>query len=148
MLFKFFLCMLSALIVSMAVVNQSFGQVTWKTFNEENGLFSIQIPSNWYPEMLPESQKLTPIDYLFSYADRGDSFAWIELMISKSIYSNARTVAESYISEYQQFDDFILLKPIDCNTYTLNDAHACSFLSSHQLEGEERRKVLDIRSLA
>ncbi len=138
--------MLSVLIVSMAVVNQSFGQVTWKTFSEEKGLFSIEIPSNWYPEVVPESQKLTPIDYLFRYADRGNSFAWIELLISKSIYSDARAVAESYISEYQQFDDFILLKPIDCNTYILNDSPACSFLSSQQLEGEERRNILDIIS--
>ena len=51
---------------------QSFAQVTWNSFEEKDGLFSIQIPSNWNEEEIPEEEKLAPIDYLFRYADKGD----------------------------------------------------------------------------
>ena len=127
---------------------QSFAQVTWNSFEEKDGLFSIQIPSNWNEEEIPEEEKLAPIDYLFRYADKGDSFAWIEILISKPSFSNATTVLESYLSEYQQFDDFSLLKPIECTAYTLNDAPACSLLSSQQLEGEQIRNVLNVVSIS
>ncbi len=70
------------------------------------------------------------------------------LMISEPLYTNASAAAKSYISNYQQFDDFNLTKPIECNIYTLNDAPACSVLSSQQLEGEQRRNVLDIVSIS
>ena len=127
---------------------QSFAQVTWNSFEEKDGLFSIQIPSNWNEEEIPEEEKLAPIDYLFRYADKGDSFAWIEILISKPSFSNATTILESYLSEYQQFDDFSLLKPIECTAYTLNDAPACSLLSSQQLEGEQIRNVLNVVSIS
>jgi hypothetical protein len=127
---------------------QSFAQVTWNSFEEKDGLFSIQIPSNWNEEEISEEEKLAPIDYLFRYADKGDSFAWIEILISKPSFSNATAILESYLSEYQQFDDFSLLKPIECTTYTLNDAPACSLLSSQQLEGEQIRNVLNVVSIS
>ena len=127
---------------------QSYAQVTWNTFEENDGSFSIQIPSNWNASEVPETESLAPIDYMFRYNDRGNSFAWVELMISEPLYSNASAAAESYMSQSQQFDDFNLLEPIDCNTYTLNDEPACSFLSSQQLEGEQRRNVLDMVSIS
>ncbi len=145
--FIFFTLALSVVLGS-SFFGQSFAQVTWNTFEEKEGLFSIQIPSNWNASEVLEAEALAPIDYIFRYNDKGNSFAWLELMIDKPLYSDARTAAESYISDYQQFDDFILLQPIDCNTYTLNDVPACSFLSSQQLEGEERRNVLDIVSIS
>lgn len=133
--------------IPILMVNQSFGQVTWKTFNETDGLFSIQIPSNWFPERIPESEKLAPIDYLFRYADKGDSFVWLELLISNSQYYEARDAAEAYISGYSQYDDFQVLEPVECNTYMLNNVPACSFLTSFKLEGEEQRSVLSLISI-
>lgn len=135
-------------IFSIPIFSQSFAQVTWNTFEEKEGLFKIQIPSNWNASELSEAEALAPIDYMFRYNDKGDAFAWVELMISEPLYSNASAAAESYVSYYQQFNDFNLTKPIDCNTYTLNDVPACSVLSSQQLEGEQRRNVLDIVSIS
>lgn len=127
---------------------QSFGQVTWKTFDEQNGLFSIQIPSNWFAEVVPETEKLGPIDHIFRYAGDSNRFAWVELIISNSTYINTQAVAESYISYYEQFDDFRLLEPVSCEKYRLNDMFTCSVLSSQQLEGEPRRNVLNLVSLS
>ncbi|WP_415311988.1 hypothetical protein [Candidatus Nitrosocosmicus sp. FF01] len=126
---------------------QSHAQVTWETFEEKNGVFSIQIPSNWNFEEIPDAEKLASIDYMFVYESGRDSFAWVELMINKTTNLNTSSIAESYLSQYQQFDDFNLLEPIECDTYTLNEVPACSFLSSIQLEGEQRRNVLNVVSV-
>ncbi len=144
----FFFTLALSLVFFVSCFGQSHAQVTWNTFEENDGLFSIQIPSNWNASKLPETESLAPIDYRFRYNDRGNSFAWVELMISERLYSNSTAAAESYMSQSQQFDDFNLLKPIDCNTYTLNDAPACYFLSSQQFEGEQRRNVLEIVSVS
>jgi hypothetical protein len=127
---------------------QSFAQVTWNTFEDKDGLFSIQIPSNWDANEVSEADALAPIDYIFRYNDKGNSFAWVELMISESLYPNASTAVDSYVSDFRQFDDFKLTKPIGCTTYTLNDEPACAFLSSQQLEGEQKRNVLNIVSIS
>jgi hypothetical protein len=142
-----FLTLALLAVFSIPIFGQSFAQVTWNTFEEKDGLFSTQVPSNWNVSELSDDEKLAPIDYMLSYNDKGNSFAWIELMMSEPLYSNASAALESYMSEYQQFDDFNLLEPIECNTYTLNGAPACSFLSSRQLEGEQKRNVLNVVSI-
>ncbi|MBA3749607.1 MAG: hypothetical protein H0X03_01680 [Nitrosopumilus sp.] len=63
----YILLILTTLFVFATVSNQSFAQVTWKTFEEKNGLYTIQIPSNWYPEKLDEVDKIVPIDDMFRY---------------------------------------------------------------------------------
>ncbi len=137
------------MILVFTFVNQhSFGQVTWKTFDEENGLLSIQIPTNWFPERIPEAEKLAPIDYNFRYAGDANNFAWIRISISDSTYTNARVVADSYVSYYRQFDDFRLLEPVNCEKYKLNNMFTCSVLSSQQLQGEPRRNVLNLVSVS
>lgn len=136
------------ILVFSFVSQYSFGQVTWKTFDEENDLFSIQIPSNWFHERILEVEKLAPIDYVFRYTGDENSFAWVQLSISNSTYTNARVVADSYISYYQQFDDFRLLEPVNCEKYKLNNMLTCSVLSSQQLQGEPRRNVLNLVSVS
>jgi hypothetical protein len=147
MKFRYIFSTLALSILWISFSSPSYAQVTWNTFEEKDGLFSIQIPSNWNASELPETGALAPIDYMFRYDDKGNSFAWVELMIDETTNLNAMSIADSYLSYYQQFDDFNLLEPIDCNTYTLNDAPACSILSSQQLEGEQRRNVLNAVSV-
>ena len=134
-------------VLSIPIYNHSYAQVTWNSFNEKNGLFSVQVPSNWNGSEVSVTEKLAPIDYILQYNDKGNSFAWVEIMISEPLYSNASAAANAYLTYYQQFDDFNLIKPIDCSSYTLNNVPACSFLSSQQLEGEQRRNVLNVVSI-
>ena len=143
-----FLTLALSILLGISYSSQSHAQVTWNTFEDKDGLFSIQIPSNWNPEEIAEDEKAAPVDYIFRYEDKGNSFAWVELMISKSLFSNSTTAAETYISDYEQFDDFNLLNSTECNTYRLNNAAACSFLSSQQLEGEQKRNVLNLVSVS
>jgi len=135
-------------VLSIPIFGQSYAQVTWNTFEEKDGLFSVQVPSNWNVSEVSDTEKLAPIDYMLRYNDKGNSFAWVELMISEPLYSNASAALESYMSEYQQYDDYNLIEPIECNTYTLNDSPACSILSSRQLEGEQRRNALEWVSIS
>ncbi|VFJ12631.1 hypothetical protein [Candidatus Nitrosocosmicus franklandus] len=145
---SFILTLVLIWVFTIPIFGQSFAQVTWNTFEEENGLFSVQVPSNWNVSEISGAEALAPIDYIFHYNDKGNSFAWIELMISEPFYTNSSAVLDSFMSQYQQYDDFVLLEPITCDKYTLNDEPACSFLSSQHLEGELRRNVLDIVSIS
>jgi hypothetical protein len=135
-------------VFGIPIFGQLYAQVTWNTFDEKDGLFSVQVPSNWNVSRLSETEKLAPIDYMLRYNDKGNSFAWIEIMISEPLYPSPKAAAESYMAEYQQFDDFNLLEPVSCSAYQLNAGAACSFLSSQQIEGEQRRNVLDIVSIS
>lgn len=132
------------IILSISFLGIAYGQVSWKTFDEESGLFSIQIPSNWFPERLPESEKIAPIDYFFRYSDRGDSFAWVELLISNSYYFNSQDASEVHMRSYEQYDDFRVLQPVSCDSYTLSGKEACAFATTFRLEGENQRSVLTV----
>ncbi len=147
MLFKSLIFIISTTFIICILPNQSYAQVTWKTFDEGDGLFSIQIPSNWFAERLPENEKLAPIDYIFRYADRGTSFAWTELLIDNSLHFNSNDAVASQLPSYENFDNYELLQPIECDTYTLNDAQACSYISTFKLEGEDQRNVLTVISV-
>lgn len=132
----------------LANTSLSYGQVTWNTFEEKRGLFSIQLPSNWNLTEMKGDQAFAPIDYMFQYNSQDNSFAWVELMISEPLYTNTRAALDSYISEYQQFDDFNQLLPIECNINALDNSTACFLLSSQQLEGELKRNVLNMVSIS
>ncbi|GKS62287.1 hypothetical protein YTPLAS21_17450 [Candidatus Nitrosocosmicus sp.] len=148
MKFKYiFLTMVLAFGLSISFLGVAYGQVSWKIFDEEKGLFSIQIPSNWFPERLPEGEKLAPIDFIFSYSGRGDSFAWVELLISNSYYFNARDASEAYMLDYKQYDDFGVLQPIDCESFTLGGMEACAFTATFRLEEENQRNALTLISV-
>ena len=134
-------------IFCIPTIGQTFAQVTWNTFDEKDGLFSVQVPSNWNVSELSDNEKLAPIDYMLRYNDKGNSFAWIEIMISEPLYSSPRAAAEDYVTDYQQYENFQLLEPIKCDKYTLSNSTACSILSSQQLEGEQRRNVLNVVSM-
>lgn len=127
---------------------QSLAQVTWNTFEEKNGLFTIQIPSNWNASEIPATESLAPIDYMFIYDNKGNSFAWIELMISNASSSSPRDAADSYILDNQQLNNFTLLETTNCSTYVINHLPACSNLSSQQIKDEQRRNILSMVSVS
>jgi hypothetical protein len=97
---------------------------------------------------ISNTEALAPIDYMFQYNSHGNSFAWIELMISESLYTNSRVAIDSYVRDYQQFDDFKQLLPVECNKKTSDNSTACFLLSSQQLEGELKRNVLNMVSIS
>jgi len=108
--------------------------VTWKTFQDRNGLFSVQYPSNWTPSGIIESMKVGPIDILFlSPGSDVDSGAEVEFIqwADQSVFRTAQEALEAEISTQQNnqtLTKFEIERPIECSRYTLNGLQACSVI--------------------
>ena len=115
--------------------------VTWNTFSDPKGSFTIQYPSNWIPTKVPNSPN--PIDMDFSYYGTADDFARLGIQkFTTSSYFNSRDALQGDIQFSQNnFTDYTIEKPIECTNYKFGSISACSVNDSW--EGEEGR----IRSL-
>jgi hypothetical protein len=54
--------------------------VTWKTFNDGAGSFTIQYPSKWIP--MNSTNPLGPIDVVFWYDGTDESYAYVGVYAS------------------------------------------------------------------
>jgi hypothetical protein len=140
----YILLILLTLFVVTTLTNQSYAQVTWKTFEENTGLYTIQIPSNWYPEKLVDADKVAPIDDIIRYTGKGDSFAYMEIAFSGSLYKDAKEATDAVITAIQNYDNFQLLTPTECDKYTINGIQACSNEVTFKLKDENQRTVLTV----
>jgi len=108
--------------------------VTWKTFQDRDGLFSIQYPSNWTPSGVIESMKVGPIDILFlSPGSDEDSGAEVNFVqwADQSVFRSAQEALEAEISTHQNnqtLTKFEIERPLECSRYTLNGLQACSVI--------------------
>jgi hypothetical protein len=136
--------LLTTLIVLTTLANESFAQVTWKTFNEKNGLYTIQVPSNWYAVKIAPEDKTAAIDDQFSYTGKGKSYAFFNIMFDTSLYSDAKDASDDNIAANQNLDKFKLLQPTECEKYTVNNVQACSSVITFKLEDDEQRTDLQV----
>jgi hypothetical protein len=116
--------------------------VTWKTFNDRNGLFTIEYPSNWIPTKVAEPLGPGPIDVAFWYYGKDDTFAYIEVYADlDSIYADSRTMmeAEQAWSESTS-EDYRLEQGVECAKYIINGARACSMIDSFTMPDEDQRR--------
>ncbi|WP_458743417.1 hypothetical protein [Candidatus Nitrosocosmicus sp. T] len=123
---------LVSLITCTVVGNNAFAQTTWETFKEKDGLYSLQIPSNWIPQKVPEADKLTPINDQFNYYGKNSESApaWLNIRLSESLYYNPTDSFESIIAASSSFEDYKVLQPVECQTYTINKEQACSLIET------------------
>ncbi|WP_458743430.1 hypothetical protein [Candidatus Nitrosocosmicus sp. T] len=133
------------LLFSFSLTNYVLAQTTWETFKEKDGLYSLQIPSNWIPQKAPEQDKVTPIDDLFYYYPvNQDSFVWVDVMIGESLYYDVKDSLDASIALYKSYDNYKLIQPVECENLTLNNLSACSMVQSLQMESEMPRKELSV----
>lgn len=117
----------------------------WKKFDQGDGLFSLEIPSNWYPERTIDFTN-SSFDYRF-YPDSDNMTTEVTLFITKSNYSNSREVAESTISEAQLYDANVsVLEPVNCNS-NLNNIPACSFSLTYKMEDGIQVNIITVLSV-
>ncbi len=136
------------LVTSSYLGNNAFAQTTWETFKEKDGLYSLQIPSNWIPQKVPEADKATPIQSTFIYfPEDEDSFVWLDVYAGESLYHNVTESLEGISSYYQSFDNYKLLKPVECQTFVFNDIKACSITETFQREDEQPRNALSVSTI-
>jgi hypothetical protein len=119
-------------------------QVTWKIFEEKNGLFTIKYPSNWSPYKAYEDSS-SPFNIYFTYSGGSSSFAELLLYGEESIYTNATDVVNSYSVTPQNEQNYRVLQPIQCGKYTIKSISACDTIISFKDTAMEGKPI--IRSL-
>jgi len=100
--------------------------VTWKTFNDRNGLFTINYPSNWNPS--PVAEPYGPIDIDFTY--NGKQFAWVNNFARETIFSNATDTLDT--QSMSTADNYEEERAVECKKYTINGVPACSRIESYK----------------
>jgi hypothetical protein len=109
-------------------------QVTWRTFNDREGLFTVQYPSNWRPSNAAEADRSGPIDTVFispgSTETTGAELEFIEYEVP-SVFSTPKESLEQEITDLQNdptVTKFEIERPLECAKYTLNGLAACSYV--------------------
>jgi hypothetical protein len=109
-------------------------QVTWKTFKDREGLFTVQYPSNWVPSGVAESDRAGPIDTVFSSPGStettGSDLEFIEYA-QPSVFSTSKEALEQEITNLQNdptITKFEIERPVECSKYTLNGLPACGYI--------------------
>ena len=114
----------------MPIILGSAEKITWKTFRDSAGLFSIQYPSKWIPANV--SDPLGPIDVQFWYdSGNNDSFAYVSVYSSpNSPFSTSLEMIENEQIPQQVSAgvNYRLERGIECDTYVINEAQGCSFI--------------------
>jgi hypothetical protein len=109
-------------------------QVSLRTFNDRESLFTVQYPSNWTPSAPAAEQVSGPIDIIFfAPVSAPDDVAEVEFIqyAQPSVFSTPREALESEISTLQNdptVTKFEVERPLECEMYTLNGQPACSII--------------------
>ena len=116
--------------------------VKWKTFNEKNGVFTIQYPSNWSPLKVDkegdEEYSTSLINSAFVHQGKGTSFAFINLFAeTESIFTNITDKIDSSSALKQNYQKYKIIQPVECGKYTINGIGACSQIEEFKLELED-----------
>jgi hypothetical protein len=126
--------------------------VSWETFKDAEGLFTIQYPSNWEP--LPSSNSSDPIDTLFFYEEESCSgedcgFAYLDVVKfeAKSAFTTARDILESRTEANEVQTNYEVERPIECSRYMINDMPACSIIVSFTMPEEGERTVMNLGAI-
>jgi hypothetical protein len=122
--------LISQQLFNIPIIVGSIEKVTWKTFKDSAGLFSIQYPSKWIPTNV--SDPLGPIDVQFWYdSGNNDSFAYVSVYSSpNSPFSTSLEMIEDEQIPQQVSAgvNYRLEQGIECDTYVINEAQGCSFI--------------------
>ena len=109
--------------------SQGQGPVTWKKFNDKNGLFTMQYPSNWNP--ITRGDEVNTIDTTFQYADTKARLARLTIIRYDvpTSYQSSRDVSENQLALNQNDSSVSLQRQIECNNITINGISTCDFVS-------------------
>lgn len=130
---------------NMPPVIGSIEKVTWKTFKDNAGLFTIEYPSKWIPTNV--SDPIGSIDVQFRY-DQNDSFAYVEFYASpNSVHHTSREMIEDEQAGIQTSMnanniDFRFDQGAECEKYLIDEARACSLEYSFSYPDENRGRHL------
>jgi hypothetical protein len=132
--------------------------VEWKTFEDRDGLFTVQYPENWRPVAINETERAGPIHMRFEAnmspnEMREDTWASIEFIqfADKSVYKTAEEEQQSVIDLNEndpELLDFVVQQPTECERYSLNDLRSCSYLYGARSEESGTWYGLEVEAVA
>jgi hypothetical protein len=106
--------------------------IAWKSFQNDNGLLTMNHPSNWIPEDL--SNAIPPINVRIEYQGKisDDPEAYFYVTDYKEDYVNSsRDLLNRALDYYKDTtDNFKLTGPVDCQKYNISGINACSAIIS------------------
>ncbi len=114
-------------------MTQNQSPVSWKTFNDRNGKFTMQYPSNWIPAGPGAEVPRGPIDFVFEYHDLQDRFAMLTIVQPPimSPFTNATGVADVHITSQQSvFSGFNIQKQVECGNIKFNGLESCDYIAT------------------
>jgi hypothetical protein len=118
------------------------GGVTWKSFQDKKGRFTVQYPSNWVPTKDPET--FGPIAISFWYYGKGQSFGHVGFFkfANESLFNNARDSIDSLLATDA---NYTMVRPVECKSFKVNGAPACSYIESTKTSDGEAVNIRMLR---
>jgi hypothetical protein len=130
--------------------NQS--QITWKTFQDRDNLFTVEYPSNWSPRGIDVSMKAGPLDAIFygPTADLNDVLS-VEFMQwgAPSAFRTANESLQAALDSVQSdptVNRFEIERPMQC-TSLFNGLESCNVIYEVHYP-EEALAVMIVDALA
>ncbi|MPZ07883.1 MAG: hypothetical protein GEU26_15960 [Nitrososphaeraceae archaeon] len=116
------------------IILGSAEKVTWKTFKDSAGLFSIQYPSKW--EARNGTNPVAPIDVEFWYYGDASNMPDTDAMVALVVSPNSEFLTTQDMIKNDQLAiessgvNFRLEQGTECNAYVINQVQGCSLISS------------------
>ncbi|WP_458743439.1 hypothetical protein [Candidatus Nitrosocosmicus sp. T] len=132
------------------IPNYSPAQAQWKTFNQEDGIYSLQLPSNWTHEKIPskDNEFSFLFDDSFIYPSKDSSYAKMNFFgVIDAVNEDSKASAEFFADIMKDEDGFKVLKPIDCESLTINNTPACTVTITFKPEGETNQRIITFTTL-
>ncbi len=118
-----------------ATQESSTSDVSWNTYEDPNGLFIMQYPSNWNPTKLPGIYSIGPIDVSFLYQDAEGRNALLEIaqLDDKSVFDTPKEIADNNLAISQNVSlKFSLEQQVECGNLKVNSLDTCAYIHTFE----------------
>ena len=119
----------------MPIILGSVQKVTWKTFRDSAGLFSIQYPSKW--EASNSTDPLGPIDVEFWYhgdtSTAPNTYAYVTLIAWPNFQyftSTQEMLKNDQVTMESEAENYRLEQGAECSSYIISGVQGCSIIYS------------------
>jgi hypothetical protein len=118
----------------MPILLGSVEKVTWKTFRDSAGSFSIQYPSKWEATTPTDPEGLIDVEFWY-YGDASnmpDTDAMVALVVSPNseFLTTQDMIKNDQLAIESSGVNFRLEQGTECNEYVINQVQGCSLISS------------------
>ncbi|WP_458743438.1 hypothetical protein [Candidatus Nitrosocosmicus sp. T] len=119
---------------SISSTKYSFSRREGKPFTDKEGLYFLQIPSNWSVYMASKKCRIFLIDYMsINYPENLYSFVILEIHAIKFPFCSLKNSLQFIITTYSDQSKYNLIQTNEYNACKINK-HVCLFIKTHRCE--------------